>query len=76
MARGIRRDVTEKEVGDWLGAAEQRERKIRPRTADAIRLELRRRNYVRYWRLQRDFKWMQKEMKRMGLNPEDARNLL
>ena len=31
---------------------------------------------VRWKRMQRDFRWMQKQMKKMGLNPEDARWLL
>jgi len=34
---------------------------------------LRQVNYWRYRRLCSDFAWMQKQVKKMGLNPEDAR---
>lgn len=46
------------------------------RDVAAIRKELCTRNYVRWLRLQRDFAWMQKEMKKMGYNPEDARQII
>jgi hypothetical protein len=35
-----------------------------------------RRNPRRWRRMQRDLKWLEKRMKKMGLNPEDARWLL
>lgn len=35
-----------------------------------------RRNKWRWRRLNRDYKWLEKEMKKLGLNPEDARFLL
>lgn len=59
---------TEEEVKDWFRAAKARER-----IAMTVRQELRSRNKVRWNRLQGDFAWMQKELKKMGLNPEDAR---
>jgi len=34
---------------------------------------LKRRNPVRWWRLQSDYRWMRRELKKAGRNPEDAR---
>ena len=33
-------------------------------------------NKWRWRRLQRDYRWVEKEMKKLGLNPEEARFLL
>lgn len=46
------------------------------RNKEDIWAELKSRNPVRVNRLQRDYRWVQKQMKKMGLNPEDARELL
>lgn len=47
-----------------------------PLTQDQIISVLKLRNWVRWHRLQSDFKWLQKQYKKMGLNPDDARYLL
>jgi hypothetical protein len=59
---------TDDEVVGWFKSAETRMRVAMP-----VRAELRSRNRVRWDRMQGDFAWMQKELKKMGLNPEDAR---
>jgi hypothetical protein len=41
-----------------------------------IREHMQIRNKWRWRRLVRDYGWLQREMKRIGLNPEDARFLL
>ncbi len=46
------------------------------RTRDKIRDFFQARNRWRWNRLQRDYAWLRKEMKKVGLNPEDARYLL
>lgn len=46
-----------------------------PDKNEAIRI-LRQKNFVRMSRMEKDFRWMKREMKKMGLNPEDARYLL
>lgn len=49
---------------------------VPPRTIEETRKRLTILNAVRMARIQKDFRWMQKQMKNMGLNPEDARYLL
>jgi hypothetical protein len=45
-------------------------------TLSQIRAFLKSRNRRRWNRLESDFKWLQDEMKKIGLNPDDARFLL
>lgn len=52
------------------------DKRTRPLERHEILAYLERKNSVRMWQLRRNFKWMQKQMKKMGLNPEDARELL
>jgi len=59
---------TDDEVKAWLRSADSRQH-----NAMNVRKELRRRNPVRWNRMQGDFHWMQKQLKKMGLNPDDAR---
>lgn len=59
---------TDEEVSAWFRSAESN-----MRVAMTVRRELQSRNKVRWNRLQGDFAWMKKELKKMGLNPEDAR---
>lgn len=72
----IRRDLTEEDRTGWQEAMDSREQSIKPRTIQDVQALLRHRNPIRWNQLRRDFRWMQKEMKRMGLNPEDARYIL
>lgn len=66
------RIVTPNELDSWFEAADARPKVGTKSVADRIRS----RNPFRWRRLLRDYRWAQKEMKRMGLNPEDARWLL
>lgn len=59
---------TDEEVKSWLHSAESRKD-----NALNVRKELRRRNPIRWKRMQGDLHWMQKELKKMGLDPENAR---
>lgn len=63
-----RRRVNRKDVISFEEAIKQRRG---PRDLTAIRAELIRRNYVRMRRMQGDVSWLKKQLKKMGLNPED-----
>ncbi len=68
-----RRPLTEQDFDGFRAAADERPK---PRTIEDIRRRLTERNFVRMNRLQKEYRWMQREMKKMGLNPEDARWVL
>lgn len=70
------RNLTDDDRNAWADAQDSREKAIKPRTIQDVQVLIRNRNPIRWAQLQRDFRWMQKEMKRMGLNPEDARYIL
>jgi hypothetical protein len=67
------RDLTIDDRLAWNTAMEDR---TSLRTKEDIRKVMSNRNPVRFWQLQRDFKWLQRQMKKAGLNPEDARYIL
>ena len=67
------RRLTSDDVDSFVEAATLRKE---PRTTAQARAAIRQSNPVRWWRLQGDLKWLRREMKRMGLNPEDARWIL
>lgn len=70
------RDLTEYDRAGWADAQDAREAAVTPRTVNSAQRLIRQRNPVKYRRLEKDFKWLQKEMVRIGLNPEDARYIL
>lgn len=70
------RDLTDEDRLAWDDALDQRARKTKPETLDDIRALIRHRNPIRWRNLQKDYRWVQKEMKKLGLNPEDARYIL
>lgn len=45
-------------------------------TIEELRKNIRLRNPVRWKRLQKELRWVEKQMKKMGHNPEDARWIL
>lgn len=49
---------------------------VRERKRKDIQTTIRESNPIRWARLQRDYRWVQRRMKKMGLNPEDARWIL
>lgn len=75
-SKSERRDLTEDDRLAWYDAGSEREKAIRPQTIADVQALVRNRNPVRWRQLQGHYKWLQKEMKRMGLNPEDARYML
>ena len=75
-ASNQRRDLTDEDRLAWDEAQDQRMRKTKPETLDDIRALIRHRNPIRWRQVQKDYRWVQKEMKRLGLNPEDARYIL
>lgn len=71
------RDLTEADRIGWDVAMDQRAAsKMRPQTREDIIRLIRNRNPLRWHGFVKDYKWVQKEMKKLGLNPDDARYLL
>lgn len=68
-----RRLLTRDDVDGWNKAADQRKPAM---TREQIIAYVESRNSHRWWRIQHDYKWLQKQMVKMGLNPNDARELL
>lgn len=67
------RQLTDRDFAAWNRAASHQR-------GGMTKLQIQRRmqsyNFVRWNRLRRDYRWLQREMVRMGLNPEDASSLL
>lgn len=74
--RNERRNLTEDDRLSWYDAAGEREKAIRPQTVADVQALVRNRNPIRWYQLQSDFRWLKKQMKKLGLNPEDARYML
>lgn len=72
----VPRDLTSEDRAGWANAQDARLKPPKVSTVNDVRRLIRNRNPVRWHQMQRDFKWVQKEMKRIGLNPEDARFML
>jgi hypothetical protein len=72
-AKYQKRYLTDEDYDSFDQAADQRQPQL---SRGKIEAELNRRNHHRMWRLRRDYRWVQKQMGKMGLNPEDARWLL
>lgn len=71
------RNLTEDDRLGWDDAMDQRQKSpLQPRTVQDVQRLIRNRNPLRWHGIQKDFKWVQKEMKKLGLNPEDARYIL
>jgi hypothetical protein len=72
-----RRDLTPMDRLGWDDALSSREEStMPPRTREEVIERVKAINPIRWRMMRRDFKWLQKEMHKMGLNPEDARFLL
>jgi hypothetical protein len=72
-----RRRLTDQDHLDWqtaqdLGAI----RKPKPQTIQEVKQLLTWKDPMRMRRMRKDFAWMEKQLAKMGLNPEDARYLL
>lgn len=67
-------EVTDLDRKKWFEASQERPPK-ELRREDIIAI-LTQKNFVRVRRLQKDYRWMQKQLIKMGRNPEDAKWLL
>lgn len=67
------RKLTETDIISFNISADKR---IGPRSREDILAYLHQKNSWRMWRLQKDYRWVQKHMKKMGYNPEEAKDLL
>lgn len=72
------RPLTVEDRTGWADEQDKRGHRVSrtPQNLGEVRKLIKHRNPLRWMQLQRDFKWVQKEMKRLGLNPEDARYIL
>ena len=68
-----KRKAMQEDFDGWFEAAEFQ---VGPRTRQTIIKALQKKNPHRMWRLRHDYRWVQKQMKKMGLDPNDARELL
>lgn len=48
---------------------------LKPKNIEEVRTAIRRINPIKYRQVMSDYRWLQKQMQRLGLNPEDARYL-
>lgn len=67
---GTPRHPTEEEYMGWFEAAAQRKPTVSFQAA-IKKIEIS--NPYRLWRLKRDFKWLQRQFKKAGIDPEEAR---
>lgn len=75
-SRNQRRSLNDEDRISWADAQDRRETAAEIRTREDVRALLRQRNPIKWMQIQRDIRWVEKEMKKMGLNPEDARSVL
>lgn len=68
--------ATDEDRAGWFAAATAQPRQPALSTVQQLHGYLFHKNPIRMRRLRSDFNWMQKELKKMGRNPEDARWLL
>lgn len=64
------RRINEDDIASWFKATEKPPKEY---TIERLREHMRMKNPVRWRRLRKDFAWMMREMKKLGMNPEDAR---
>lgn len=55
---------------------EAAENRITPRSKSKIIAEIEKKNSYRWWRIRHDYKWLKRQLKRMGYNPDEAKELL
>lgn len=61
---------------DVLGFFEATEHRSAPMTRDQVIAAIEKKNSYRWWRIRHDYKWLKRQMKKLGQNPDDARELL
>lgn len=62
------------DVDSFMDAADRR--RIPPQTKEQVIEIIKKKNSYRWWRLRHDYKWLRRQMKKLGLSPDDARELL
>lgn len=68
------RDLTDDDLDDWYDAGNARRPSIR--TKEQAIAAIKKTNRYKWYEYKRNYRWVQKQMQRLGLNPEDARYLL
>lgn len=68
------REMTDEDYASWDRALDMQS--YRPKTREDVQRALKFRNPVRYRQVMGDIRWVEKQLKKMGLNPEDWRVLL
>lgn len=70
---GDKRPLTESEVFSLQLAVDKR---TGPRDRSQIIAQIKAKNSYRWWRIQYDYRWLRKQMRKMGYNPDEAKDLL
>lgn len=68
-----KKPASEEDVQDWIDAADNRRGSL---SDDEIIAYLNSKNWYRWWRIGQDYRWVKKQLKKLGVSPERARNLL
>ena len=69
----VPRKLNEDDVFSFNLSAQKR---MPVRTRQDIMAHMERKNGWRWWRLKHDYKWLQREMRKLGYNPDEAKDLL
>ena len=69
------RALDQGDFDDLFGSADDIDRRP-PARIEELRKEIARSNPMRWLSLQTDLRWLKRQMKKRGMNPEDARWLL
>lgn len=73
-----KRQATDDEVNSWFDAADRRPKRAKLKfisAEDAIEF-VKTKNSYRWWRLNYDYRWLRKTLKKGGYDPEIAKDLL
>ncbi len=70
----LKKKLDDDMVDSFFEAAEQRPK--RPQNRDELIELIKKNNSYRWWRLQHDYKWLRRQLKKNGYNPDEARELL
>jgi len=72
-----KRQANEHDILAWVDATEQREGQPPPRlTTEQWAAYLKAKNPARWYRMRKDFKWAQRMLLKIGVDPEEVRWLL
>lgn len=75
--RAEARDLNEQDILGWNTALDDRETSpMKPRTREEVRTLIRAINPIKWRQIQKDIRWVEKQMRKHGLNPDDWRYVL